>query len=109
LAEGDWVRPIAGGSELRLHVRPGASRPGLSGLHGGALALRVGARPIGGAANREVVDLLAGALGVPGSSLEIVAGERGREKRIRIRGLGPEMIRSRLAPLLRFDRAETRD
>ena len=43
--------PIAGGSVLRLHVRPGASRPGLAGLHGGALALRVGARPIGGAAS----------------------------------------------------------
>jgi len=56
-----------------------------------------------------VVDLLAGVLGVPGSSLEIVAGDRGREKRIRVHGLGPEIIRSRLAPLLRFDRAETRD
>ena len=101
--------PIAGGSVLRLHVRPGASRPGLAGLHGGALALRVSSRPIAGAANREVVDLLAGVLGVPVSSLEIVAGDRGREKRIRVHGLGPEIIRSRLAPLLRFDRAETRD
>ena len=101
--------PIAGGSVLRLHVRPGASRPGLAGLHGGALALRVGARPIGGAANREMVDLLASALGVPGSSLKIVSGDRGREKRVRVRGLGPEIIRSRLAPFLRFDRAETRD
>jgi uncharacterized protein len=109
LVEGDWVVPIAGGSVLRLHVRPGASRSGLAGLHGNALALRVGARPVGGAANREVVDLLAGALGVPGSSLEIVAGGRGRDKRLRVHGLGPEAIRSRLAPLLRFDRAETRD
>ena len=101
--------PIAGGSVLRLHVRPGASRPGLAGLHGGALAIRVGARPIGGAANREVVGLLAGALGVPGSALEVVAGGRGREKRVRVRGLSPEIIRSRLAPFMRFDRTETHD
>jgi len=103
------VLPIAGGSMLRLHVRPGASRAGLAGLHGGALAIRVGARPIGGAANREVLELLAGALGVPGSSLEIVAGGRGRDKRVCVHGLGPEVIRSRLAPLMRFDRTETRD
>ena len=101
--------PIAGGSVLKLHVRPGASRPGLAGLHGGALAIRVGARPVGGAANREVVDLLADALGVPGSALEIVAGGRGRNKRVCVRGLGPETIRSRLASLKRFDRTETRD
>jgi uncharacterized protein len=109
LVEGDWVLPIAGGSVLRLHVRPGAARPGLAGLHGGALALRVGARPVGGAANREVVELLAGALGVPGASVEIVAGDRGREKRVRVQGIGPEAVRSRLAPLLKFDRAERRD
>jgi uncharacterized protein (TIGR00251 family) len=109
LVEGDWVVPIAGGSVLRLHVRPGASRPGLAGLHAGALAIRVGARPIGGAANREVLHLLARALGVPGSALEIVAGGHGRDKRVCVRGLSPEIIRSRLAPLMRFDRTETRD
>ncbi len=109
MVEPGWVLPIAGGSVLRLHVRPGASRPGLDGLHGGALALRVGARPVGGAANREVLQVLAGALGVAISSLEIAGGHRGREKRIRVRGLDPPRVRERLAPLLQFDRAETRD
>jgi len=109
LADASWVLPTAGGSVLRLHVRPGASRPGLDGLHGGALALRVGARPVGGAANREVLRVLAAALGVALSSLELAAGSRGREKRVRVRGLGPAVVRTRLAPLLQFDRAETRD
>jgi uncharacterized protein YggU (UPF0235/DUF167 family) len=103
------VLAAAGGSVLRLHVRPRASRPGLAGLHGGALALRVGARPVGEAANREVLTLLAGALGVAASALEIVAGSHGREKRVRVRGLAPVVVRTRLAPLLQFDRAETRD
>jgi uncharacterized protein (TIGR00251 family) len=103
------VLAAAGGSVLRLHVRPGASRPGLAGLHGGALAVRVGARPVGGSANREVLTVLAGALGVAASALEMVAGGHGREKRVRVRGLGPAVVRTRLAPLLQFDRAETRD
>jgi uncharacterized protein len=86
---------------LRVHVRPGASRPGVIGLHGGALALRVGARPVEGAANREVVAVLADALEVAPSTLEVVSGARGRDKRVRIHGLDPATVQRRLAPSLR--------
>ncbi len=86
---------------LRVHVRPGASRPGLSGLHGGTVAVRVGARPVGGAANREVLAVLAAALHVGASMLEVASGARGREKRVRVHGLSPEVVQARLAPLLR--------
>src|SRR5262249_46506657 len=96
-----WVVPERGGSMLRVHVRPGASRPGVGGLHGGALALRVGARPVEGAANREVLALLAAALGVAPSTLEVVSGARRRDKRVRSRGLDPTTVQRRLAPSLR--------
>ena len=96
-----WVVPEAGGSVLRVHVRPGASRPGVTGLHGQALALRVGARPVEGAANREVLALLAAALDVAPSTLELVSGARGRDKRVRIHGLDPTTVQRRLAPSLR--------
>lgn len=86
---------------LRVHVRPGASRPGVSGLHGHALAVRVGAPPAGGAANRELLAILAAALGVARSDLELSSGGRGRDKRIRVRGLAPAAIEARLSPLLR--------
>ena len=93
--------PEGGGSLLRVHVRPGASRPGVAGLHGGALALRVAARPLEGAANREVTAVIATALGVAPSAVELVAGARGRDKRVRIRGLDPAAVERRLAPRLR--------
>jgi uncharacterized protein YggU (UPF0235/DUF167 family) len=66
---------------------------------------------VGGAANREVLTILAGALGVAASTLELemVAGSHGREKRVRVHGLGPGVVRTRLTPLLQFDRAEARD
>ena len=96
-----WVLPVAGGSVLRVRVRPGASRPGVAGLHGDALALRVAARPVEGAANRAVLGLVAAALDVAPSSLELVSGTRGRDKRVRVRGLDPATIQARLAPLLR--------
>jgi len=96
-----WVVPEGGGSLLRVHVRPGASRPGVAGLHRGALALRVAARPIEGAANREVLAVIATALEVAPSAVELVAGARGRDKRVRIRGLDPAAVERRLAPRLR--------
>ena len=49
--------------------------PGLAGLHGDALALRVGARPVDGAANREVLAVLAAALGRAPDRLELIVGQ----------------------------------
>jgi len=92
-----WVAPAGDGSIVRVHVRPGASRAGVAGMHGGALALRVAARPVAGAANREVLALIAAALRVPPSSLELASGARGREKRVRVHGLDPETVRARLS------------
>ena len=96
-----WVVAAAGGSTLRVHVRPGAARPGLTGLHGGALAVRVGARPIAGAANREVLALLAAALGIGPTALEVISGAQSRNKRIRVRGLAPATVQAKLAQVLR--------
>lgn len=93
--------PEGGGSVLRVHVRPGATRPGLAGLHGDALALRVAARPVDGAANREVLAVIAAALEVTQSTVELISGSRGRDKRIRIHGLDPAAVARRLAPHLR--------
>jgi hypothetical protein len=95
------VVPEGGGSLLRVHVRPGATHPGLAGLHGGALALRVAARPVDGAANREVLAVIAAALEVARSAVELVAGSRGRDKRVRIHGLDPAAVARRLARHLR--------
>lgn len=93
--------PEGGGSVLRVHVRPGATRPGLAGLHGDALALRVAARPVDGAANREVLAVIAAALEVTRSAVELISGSQGRDKRVRIHGLDPAAVVQRLAPHLR--------
>src|SRR5262249_38208318 len=96
-----WVVAAAGGSTLRVHVRPGAARPGLTGLHGGALAVRVGARPIAGAANREVLALLAAALGIGPTALELTSGAQSRDKRVRARGRRPATVQQTPASALR--------
>ena len=92
-----WLRAAANGALLRVHVVPGARRAGVAGLHGAALRVRVTARPLEGAANRELLRLLARALGLRPGDLELEAGAHGREKRVRVRGLPAETVLERLA------------
>jgi uncharacterized protein YggU (UPF0235/DUF167 family) len=101
--------PTRDGCELIVHVRPGAAgEPGVVGLHGRALCVRVRARPVDGAANDEVLQVLASALGVSHRTLTLRRGTRGRGKRIGVSGLAPETVRTRLTPLLSIDTGEGR-
>lgn len=77
---------------LAVHVQPRARKSEVAGTHGDALKVRVTAPPEGGRANEEVVRILADALGVPRSAVEIVAGHTSRRKRVRIRGVTVEQV-----------------
>jgi uncharacterized protein (TIGR00251 family) len=69
-----------GGVRLRLRVKAGGRRNAILGSHGGALKLTVTAAPEKGKANRAVLDVLAGALDLPASSLEILSGKSSPDK-----------------------------
>jgi hypothetical protein len=99
-----WLRPREDGCVLTLWVRPGASRAGLAGVHGEALGARVTAPPVGGAANEELLGLLATTLGVRRAALALEAGAAGRRKRVRVRGLSVEEVRARLPAAVSVDR-----
>ncbi|HEY8470627.1 MAG TPA: DUF167 domain-containing protein [Longimicrobiales bacterium] len=77
------------GGAVRIPVRaqPRASRSEIAGEHDGALRVRLAAPPVEGAANDELVRLLARVLGVPRSAVRIVAGERGRTKIVEVEGV----------------------
>jgi len=49
-----------------------------------------------GAANEAILELLAHTLDLPRRAVTLVAGERGRAKRVRIAGLGLDEVRARL-------------
>lgn len=82
-----------------MRVSPGAKRPGLLGVHGDCLRVRVAARPVEGAANRELVRMLAQALGIRAAAVSLLAGDSGREKRIQVAGIDVETARARLSGL----------
>jgi uncharacterized protein len=68
------------------------------GEQGEVLEVRLAAPPVDGAANAELLDLLARALDIPPRDVELVHGARGRVKRLRIRGLQPTQVLERLLP-----------
>lgn len=74
----------AGDSGIRfaVYVQPRASRNEVTGVHDGALRVRLKAPPVEGAANRMCLKFLGKLLDVPKSSLEITAGQASRRKRV---------------------------
>ncbi len=70
------------GIRFAVYVQPRASRNEVTGLHDGALRVRLKAPPVEGAANRMCLKFLAKLLDVPKSSLEITAGRASRRKRV---------------------------
>ncbi len=81
---------------LSLKVVPGASSAGIAGWLGDSLKVRVTAPAESGRANAAVRKLLAAALEVPESSVEIVAGAAGPRKVVEIRGLSETEAADRL-------------
>jgi uncharacterized protein (TIGR00251 family) len=85
-------------AELRVHVQPRASKNEIVGWREGSLAVRLTAPPVEGAANKACRDFLADVLGVKRADVELVSGEKSREKRFRISGLSPAELAARLPP-----------
>ena len=65
-------------------------------MRGDALVVRLHSAPVDGAANAELVEVLAESLGVPKRAVSIVSGERSRQKRVRIEGVTNEILSSLL-------------
>jgi uncharacterized protein (TIGR00251 family) len=76
----------AGAVWLDILVAPRASRPGVGPVVGDRLKIAVGAAPQDGEANRAVVAILAGALGVRASAVAIVRGQSSRRKTVSVAG-----------------------
>ena len=82
--------------ELAIRVVPRASKPGVAGVRAEAVLVRIGAAPVDGAANAELVDTLARALDLPRRAVTITAGAASRTKRVRLEGVSREEAFRRL-------------
>jgi uncharacterized protein (TIGR00251 family) len=81
---------------VRVRVQPRATRDEIVGWRADTLGVRVTAPPVDGRANAAVAALVASALRIPSSAVQVVRGERGRDKWLRVAGLSPGDVRKRL-------------
>jgi uncharacterized protein (TIGR00251 family) len=75
------------GLTFAVRVVPRASRSEIAGEYNGALRVRIAAPPVAGAANRELIRLLAKAFKRPQNAIEIVSGAGSKSKIVRIQGV----------------------
>ncbi len=81
---------------VKLHVTPRGSKNEITGWRGDALCVKITAPPVEGAANEAVVKFIAETLGVRKSQVELISGEKSREKTLRITGLSQADVAARL-------------
>ena len=92
-----WLREHRDGVTIDLHVQPRASKNEIVGVQGEELKVRLTSPPVEGEANRLCIEFFAKLLKVPKSTVELVAGEKSRHKRLLIRGVEAEEVRRALS------------
>jgi uncharacterized protein (TIGR00251 family) len=94
-----WEKAEAtGGVAFAIRVVTRATSTEIVGLQDdGSLRIRLIASPAGSPeANKELVDFLAAKLDVSTDKIEIVAGERDRDKIVSVEGITPEQVETKL-------------
>jgi uncharacterized protein len=86
----------AEGCVVSVRAQPGARRNMIVGRQGDALKVAVTAPADKGRANASLVLVLADALGLKRSQVELIAGETSRAKKVLVRDMTPAELRAKL-------------
>ncbi len=87
-----FLKPLPDGVLLAVKVQPRSSKNEIGEPLGDELRIKVTAPPVDSAANEAVLKLLAKALGVGTSRVQLLRGPGSRHKVFRIQGLKPEDV-----------------
>lgn len=90
------ISPVTGGVMITVRVIPRASRSCIAGTRDGAILVRLSAPPVDGAANAELIALLAKILDVPKRNISITSGTSARHKQVKVVGITADRAASRL-------------
>ena len=82
-----YVTETPEGVVLNVRAQPRSSKAGLDGLIGDAVKVRVRSAPVDGKANKELVETIADAFGLPKSRVSFKSGETSKTKRILLSGV----------------------
>ena len=90
------LRTTTDGVILPVQAQPGARKNAVVGEHAGRLKVAVTQAPEKGKANEAILKVLAEALQLSRSQLELVRGETARQKEVLITGISPEDLQRRI-------------
>ena len=88
-----YFSETAEGTILNVKAQPRSSKAGVDGLLGDAVKVRVRCAPVDGNANKELVETLADAFGLPKSRVVFKSGETSKQKRILLMGVTAEVVK----------------
>ena len=83
-----------GSIQFTVRVVPRASKSEIVGHHDGALKVKIASPPVDGAANAELIKLLARSLNVPKTNVVITSGRSSKTKQVSIFGIDLAAIAS---------------
>jgi uncharacterized protein len=90
----------AEGCVVNVRAQPGARRNMIVGEQAGALKVAVTAPPDKGRANDAIVEVLAEALGLKRTQIELLSGATSRQKRMLVRGVTRQALEAKLRELV---------
>jgi uncharacterized protein len=88
---------IEGGVRFEVWAKPRAKKSRVVGARGDAVEISLAAPPVDGAANEELVRMLACVLDVPKRAVTLLRGETSQRKLVEITGISADEARRRLA------------
>ena len=75
------------GITIKITLYPRAAQREISGTTGDVLKIKVNAPPVGGAANKELIELLSDKLSIRKTAIKIIKGLTSRNKVVEIEGI----------------------
>lgn len=79
-------------TEFNVRIIPRSSRNEISGREDSVYRIKVTSPPVDGKANKALITLLSKKINIPKKDIQIVSGEKSRNKRIRIYGVSVNRI-----------------
>ena len=87
------------GVVIKIKVQPRASKSRIAGLLGDSLKVTLTAPPVDGAANMACIEFFARLMGLPKSRIEIISGQTGRTKLLKIFGINSADLKEKIGDM----------
>ena len=84
------------GVVINFKVSPGASRTAVSDVTENTVRIRVAAPPVEGKANKEIIKFLSKLFKIPKSNIQIIGGEKSKNKIVLLQGIDLEDVRGKI-------------